>query len=130
MSRCARSLILTSLNQGANHGFVSQHKVSVCNHVILNVPHTRDSFTLHTDASGRGIGRVLNITRQGQLLPVAFYSRQLRGSEICYSAIELEALTMLEMVKYFWHYLYGVSFSVVTDHQALCFLLSSSYLNR
>ena len=80
------------------------------------------------DASGRGIGGVLNIIIQGQLLPVAFYSRQLRGSEICCSAIELEALTMLETVKHSWHYLYGISFSVVTDHQALCFLLSSSHV--
>ena len=56
-------------------------KVSLCKFCILNVPLPADIFELHTDASGVGIGGVLNIVHVGESLPVAFYSRQLRGAE-------------------------------------------------
>ena len=43
----------------------------------LHVPCGADKFTLHTDAS---VGGILNVIREGETLPVAFYSRQLRGA--------------------------------------------------
>ena len=64
------------------------------------------------------------------VLPVAFQSRQLRGAERHYSATELEALAVLEAIKYFQHFLYGASFTVLTDHKPLTSLLSSKNLNR
>ena len=45
------------------------------------VPLASDEFLLHTDASGLGVGCVLNVCRNGEVLPAAFYSRQLRGAE-------------------------------------------------
>jgi len=44
------------------------------------------------DASGLGIGGVLQVERDGRWEAAAFYSRQLRGAEQRYSATELEAL--------------------------------------
>ncbi len=68
-----------------------QLKVSLCNHCVLCVPCANDSFQLHTDTSRVGIGAVLNVLREGQDRPVAFFSRQLRDVECRYSATELES---------------------------------------
>ena len=54
---------------------------SLCSHCVLTVPCLLDIFQLHTDASGVGVGSVLNVIRDGVEYPVAFYSRQLRGAE-------------------------------------------------
>ena len=49
---------------------------------VLTIPSVLDSFELHTDASGQGIGSVLNVVRRDQVLPVAFHSRQEEVSDI------------------------------------------------
>ena len=56
-----------------------------------------DIFELHTDASGKGVRAVLNVHRQNEELPVAFYS----GAEVRYAATKLEALPVVEAVKMF-----------------------------
>ena len=105
-------------------------KVSLVNCVCLTIPSQEDAFILHTDASGAGIGATLNVRREGKMLPVAYYSRQLQGAQHRYSATELEGLAVFKAVHYFAHYLYGTSFEVVTDHKALVSLLHSRVLNR
>jgi len=102
---------------------------SLCKCCLLHVPICSDSFILHTDASGLGLGAVLSVCREKEL-PVAFYSRQLRERETRYSATELECLAMLESIRHFEVYLVGRRFTFVTDHKALESLLSSRVLNR
>ena len=75
-----------------------------------------DQFEVHTDVSGVGIEAVLSVIRGKEELPVAFYSRQLRGPEKRYSATEMEALAVVKAVDHFAHYLYGAKFKVLTDH--------------
>ena len=58
-----------------------------------------------------------------------FFSRQTRGPERSYSAMELEALALVEAVRHFAYYLYGKPFIVFSDHKPLCALLSSDRLN-
>ncbi len=103
---------------------------SLCSHCVLTVPCVSDVFQLHTDASGVGVGCVLNVIRDGVEYPVAFYSRQLRGAEKRYSATELEALAVVASIQHFAHFLFGASFTVLTDHNPLTSLLSSKSLNR
>ncbi len=40
--------------------------VSLCDFSVLNVPIMSDAYVLHTDASGRGVGGVLNVLRDGE----------------------------------------------------------------
>ena len=89
-----------------------------------------DSYILHTDASYTGIGGVLSVVREGQELPVAFFSRQLHPSEKNYSSSEIECLAVVDTVRHFEIHLVGKSFTLVTDHQALQYLASSRALNR
>ena len=56
-------------------------KVSLCNHVSLTIPSIADTFSLNTDASGFGVGACLHVHRDGEDLPVAFFSRQLQNAE-------------------------------------------------
>ena len=68
----------------------------------------------------------LQVRRGDRWEAAAFYSQQIRGAEQRYSATELEALVL---VKHFGYYLYGKLFTVSTDHQPLCHLLTSNRLN-
>ena len=70
------------------------------------------------------------MVRDGKEMPVAFYSRQLRGAEKRYSATELKALAVVAAIHPFLPYLFGRHFSVVTDHQALKALMTTTPLNR
>ena len=105
-------------------------RVSLCNMCILTIPSSEDMFCLHTDASAMGIGATLNVVRNKKELTVAFFSRQLQGAQVRYSATELEALAIIRSVYFFAHYLYGRHFEIITDHKALTSLMSSSRLNR
>ena len=89
---------------------------SVSNTCMLTIPLPEDTMSLVTDASGSGIGGVLQVKREGEWESAAFYSRQTRGPERRYSATELEALALVESVKHSSYYLYGRHFVAFTDH--------------
>ena len=62
----------------------------LCSLPSLTLPVPKNEFLLQTDASGVGLGAVLSVLRDGEELPVAFYSRKLQPRERRYSATELE----------------------------------------
>ena len=102
----------------------------LCSVCSLTIPSSEDCFVLNTDASGLGIGATLNVRRDGVEKPVAFFSRQLQGTQKHYSATELEGLAVYKAIFFFDHFLYGRKFTVYTDHQALVSLLKSKRLNK
>ena len=102
----------------------------LCDVCVLTILTMSDQFQLQTDASGLGLVGVLNVVRDGKEMPVAFYSRQLRGAEKRYSATEMEALAVVAAIHHFLPYLFGRHFGVVTDHQALKALMTTTPLNR
>ena len=105
-------------------------KVSLIDLCVLTIPSEEDVFVLHCDASGAGVGATLNVTREGELRPAAYFSKQLQGAEKRYCATELEGLAIYRSINFFSHYLFGRSFMVVTDHKALVSFLKSRVLNR
>ena len=105
-------------------------KVSLCNMCILTIPSSEDEFCLHTDASAMGIGATLNVIRDNKEVTVSFFSRQLQGAQVRYSATELEALAIIRSIFFYAHYLHGREFKVITDHKALTSWMSSTRLNR
>ena len=102
---------------------IMSHTTSLC------IPLPKDRFSLVSDASGMGIGGVLQVHREGDWQPAAYFSRQLKGAEQRYSATELEALALAETVSHFAYYLYGHSFTAYTNHKPLEQLLMSTRLN-
>ena len=101
----------------------------MCHSSKLIVPLPTDRFSIITDASGLGIGGVLQVYRDDRWTAAAYYSRQTRGAETRYSATELEALAMVETIVHFSYNLYGHEFSAFTDHHALMSLKKSERLN-
>ena len=61
-------------------------KCALSSSVCLVVPCVSDVFVVECDASSSGVGAVLSVRREEELLPVAFYSRQLRRAQSNYSA--------------------------------------------
>ena len=105
-------------------------KVCLVHVCVLTIPSQEDIFVLHTDASGAGIGATLNVIRDGEERPAAYFSRQLQGAQQRYSATELEGLAIFKSILFFAHFLFGRHFTVVTDHKALVSFLHSRVLNK
>jgi len=98
--------------------------VMISNVCELCIPLPEDEYSIVTDASGLGIGGVLQVKRDGKWEAAAFFSRQLKGA-----ATELEALAVVASVQNFAYYLYGHVFVVYSDHKPLTQLLHSDKLN-
>ncbi len=98
--------------------------------MCLHVP--GDVFVMYTDASAVAIGGCLHVVRDEEELPIAFYSRVLKGPEVQYSTSEREALAVVCSLAHFDVYLYGHLVTVKTDHKPNLVLAdgrSSSDLN-
>ncbi|TYJ98702.1 pol protein [Cucumis melo var. makuwa] len=77
---------------------------------ILRVPDGLGSFVIYSDASKKGLGRVL--MQQGKI--VAYASRQLKSHEHNYPTHDLELAAVVFALKIWRHYLYGKA-NVVAD---------------
>ena len=86
---------------------------------VLSFPDFTQEFIVHTDASDTAIGGVLSQVQDGHERVISYWSRQLQKSERRYSTIEREALAVVSAVKEFYPYLYGFTFTLVTDHNPL-----------
>ena len=75
-----QSVEWTEKGEGAFH--------SICNFFgdtpNITVPLPCDVLSIVSDASGRGVGGVLQVMRDGEWTPSAYFSRQLRGAEARY----------------------------------------------
>ena len=71
------------------------------------------------DASPVGLGAILEQKHKGNFRPVAYANRTLNAVERRYSQIEREALAVTWGIERFRVYLYGINFTVLTDHKPL-----------
>lgn len=97
---------------------------------VLGFANPKLPYLLHTDASMTGLGIALYQEQDGQMKAIAFASRGLTKSEAKYPAHKLEFLALKWAVTAkFSNYLYGTSFTVITDSNPLTYILTSAKLD-
>ena len=90
-------------------------------------------FVLETDGSDFALGAVLSqVQSDGQLHPVAYYSRKFTPPEINYEIYDKELLAIVASFEHWRNYLYGASHTVevYTDHKNLLYYTTTRKLNR
>ena len=103
-------------------------KMKLTEYPILRQPNFSKKFVLHCDASGFALGVILtqltddNNNYLATDWVVAYGSRLLKDAELNYGITQKECLAIVWGIKHFHTYLYGVKFTVVTDHIALSWL--------
>src|SRR3954454_22836318 len=86
----------------------------------------KKDFILSTDTLEYALEAVLEQEGDdGKLHPVGYASKTLTKVEQKYSTTELECYAVVWGIEKFHHYLYGRKFKVVTDHQALTWLMKN-----
>jgi hypothetical protein len=86
---------------------------------VLQMPDFDKPFTVDTDASGSGFGAVLH---QGTG-PLAFFSRPFAARHLKLTAYERELIGVVQAVRHWRPYLWGLHFVIRTDHFSLKYLL-------
>ena len=97
---------------------------------VLGFVDFKKPFELHTDASGHGLGAVLYQECEGRNRVIAYASRGLTKAERNYSAHKLEYLCLKwSVTEKFNDYLYGNTFTVITDNNPLTYVLTTARLD-
>lgn len=86
---------------------------------------------IETDASKLAMGGVFSQKHDDGWHPVAFFSRQFKGPETCYSTPDQEMLAIVQCFKTWRHYVEGSKFpiEVITDHKNLQGFMKQPRLN-
>jgi len=89
---------------------------------LLQVPDFEKDFVLATDASDIAVSAVLNQRVNGELAPVAYYSRLLSLAERRYRTYEKECLAVVFGCEKARTYVEHKEFELHCDNLALCWL--------
>jgi len=96
----------------------------------------RDRKTkVEVDASGGAISGILSQLvpdgpKLAQWRPIDFYSRKLIAAEYNYDTHDQELLAIVKSLEHWRHYLDGIHFEVLTDHQNLKWFMETKTLNQ
>ncbi|MCO5571037.1 hypothetical protein L7F22_024768 [Adiantum nelumboides] len=79
---------------------------------VLKIASWEEPFEVIIDASNIATGAVLQQDSQ----PVALYSKKLDSAQRNYSVYDKELFAITSALKHWKHFLYGIEFTVKTDH--------------
>ena len=104
-------------------------KEQLCSAAVLHLPDAYRPFILTTDWSQRGMGAILSqLDLEGVEHPVSYASRSCNAAEQNYSSFDGECLAVVWATSHFRPYLFGNSFTLVTDHEPLKWLMTTHKL--
>lgn len=104
--------------KGAQRAF-EELKVTMTTAPVLANPDFELEFTIQTDASDLGGAAILSQKIEGNERVIEYFSTKWDDHEVKYSATEKEALAVLKAIEHFRGYVFGTSFTVITDAAAL-----------
>ena len=107
-----------TLSPQAKQAFVTI-KQALANAAYLAHPADNATLSLRTDASCLAFGAILEQTVQGNTEVLGYFSKTTADAQCCYSAYDLELLSMYSAVKYFEYLLLDKSFIIYTDNKSL-----------
>ena len=98
-------------------------KQKLINAAILKFPNYSKKFNIKTDVYLVGLGAVLaQKYKVNNLLinfPIAYASCSLSKAEQNYSVTDCEGLAVIWAIEHFRSYIFGLHFTLITDHSAL-----------
>ena len=98
---------------------------------VLALPDMTKPFVMHTDASMRAIGAVLQQHHEGAgLKPLGYMSTTLSAAQKNYPVHDLEMLAIVESLAQWRHLLSGRRVQVKTDHHSLQHFFTQRSLNK
>jgi hypothetical protein len=94
-------------------------------------PQLGKPFIVYSDGSKFAVGGVLAQVINGVEHIIEYASRLLKGPELNYGISDIECLAVVFLIRKWHHYLYGVNFTLYTDHKALSQLMTmKDYVGR
>ena len=95
------------------------------NEPILRQPDFDKQFIIHTDSSGIAVGAILSQKDDNNReYAIAYASKKFQDYEQNMGITEKEMAAVVFGVKEFRHFIFGTKFKVVTDHNALRYLMN------
>ena len=95
-------------------------KKDLGNVTLMSIDETQD-FTVETDASNVAISATLN--QNGK--PVAFFSKTLNASQKLFPSVEKEAMSIVEAIKHWSHFLGRKKFKLITDQRPVAYMFDN-----
>ena len=90
-------------------------KDTLANATLLVHPKPNAPTCIMTDGSDRAVGAVLQQRIGDHWQPILYFSKKLKLSETKYSTFNRELLEVYLSIKYFWHFVEGRVFHILTD---------------
>ncbi|GFX83691.1 retrovirus-related Pol polyprotein from transposon opus [Trichonephila clavipes] len=93
----------------------------------LYTPNLSKPYQLYSDGSVTAIGVCLSQNdEKGKENPIAFFSKKLNETQTRWATIEREAYAVIEALKRFDSWIFGAKIQVISDHNPLTYLTSTT----
>lgn len=105
-------------------------KEALSSEKVMSFPDNQRPYRLYCDASSEAIGGVLTQQDdQGIERPIHYFSKQLSEGQKRWATVEREAYAIIFALQKLRPYLYGATFSIVTDHRPIKNLFQTEIKN-
>lgn len=110
-------------NEQAEESFIELKKRLISTPILAMCDYTK-TFTIYCDASDVAGASVLTQQQDGESRVIYYHSFKFTVQQRKYCATERECLALINAVEHFRPYIQGTQFNVITDHQALKWLMT------
>ena len=96
---------------------------------ILRCPDYNREFFISCDASGLGVGAILEQEFDGRLLPIAYASSSFSDAQLSWAIQCKECFSMIYALQKFDSIICNQAVTIITDHSPLTYLMENAQRN-